>query len=76
VTTTAGLTVISTLHHVDLARRYADRIIGLREGRLAFDGPATALTESALLDIFGEIPDTRLRESAPVGVARLVPAAS
>jgi phosphonate transport system ATP-binding protein len=37
VATDAGLTVVSTLHHVDYARRYADRVIGLRQGRLVFD---------------------------------------
>ncbi len=35
----AGLTVIATLHHVDYARRYADRVLGSAEGALVFDGP-------------------------------------
>jgi phosphonate transport system ATP-binding protein len=54
--TAAGLTVIANLHHVEYARRYADRVLGLRGGRLVFDGPPGALTEAALADIFGEIP--------------------
>ena len=57
VATRAGLTVITTLHHVDYARRYADRILGLRSGRLVFDGPPEALTDAAFLDIFGELPE-------------------
>jgi phosphonate transport system ATP-binding protein len=56
VATRAGLTVIATLHHVDYARRYADRILGLRDGRLVFDGSAAALTDGALVEIFGETP--------------------
>jgi phosphonate transport system ATP-binding protein len=76
VASEAGLTVIATLHHVDYARRYADRILGLREGRLVFDGPAAVLTDAALLDIFGEVPDTVVREPVAVGVPRLVAAAS
>jgi phosphonate transport system ATP-binding protein len=52
----AGLTVISTLHHVEYARRYADRVLGLRAGRLAFDGPAAELSDAAVRDIFGEVP--------------------
>src|SRR5262249_54296112 len=49
-----GLTVIATLHHVDYARTYADRVLGLRAGRLVFDGPAASLSEAALDSIFGE----------------------
>ena len=37
-------TVIVSLHDVDLARRHCDRIIGLREGRIAFDCPAGELS--------------------------------
>lgn len=32
-----GLAVLCVLHQPDLARRYADRVIGLRHGRIAFD---------------------------------------
>ena len=36
-----GLAVVCVLHQPDLARRYADRVVGLRDGRVAFDdGPA------------------------------------
>lgn len=48
-----GITVLINLHAIDLAREYADRIIGLRDGRLVFDGPPAALTEAALTDIYG-----------------------
>ena len=52
----AGLTVITTLHHIDVARRHADRIIGLRDGRVVFDGTPAQMNETAMLDIFGELP--------------------
>ena len=48
-----GLTVIATLHHVEYARRYADRVLGLRAGELVFDGPPSALTHTALHSLFG-----------------------
>lgn len=35
-----GLAVIAVLHQLDLARRYADRIVGLREGRTVIDARA------------------------------------
>ncbi len=53
----AGLTVISTLHHVEYARRYADRVLGLRAGRLVFDGSARDLTDAAIVEIFGSLPE-------------------
>ncbi|MFX8149117.1 phosphonate ABC transporter ATP-binding protein, partial [Acinetobacter baumannii] len=39
-----GMTLIVSLHHVALARRYCDRVIALRGGALVFDGPSSALT--------------------------------
>ena len=47
-----GLTAAISLHQVAFARRFADRIIGLRSGRVAFDGPPEALTEEALADLY------------------------
>ena len=35
-----GATLVTTLHHVDMALRHFPRIIGLRDGELAFDLPA------------------------------------
>jgi phosphonate transport system ATP-binding protein len=49
-----GITVICNLHSIDLARSYADRVIGLLDGRLVFDGPADALTNDALTVVYGE----------------------
>jgi phosphonate transport system ATP-binding protein len=49
----AGLTVITNLHHVEYARQYADRVVGLCAGQVVFDGPPTQLTEAALRAIFG-----------------------
>jgi phosphonate transport system ATP-binding protein len=45
--------VIVNIHNVDLARRYADRIIGMSKGEIVFDGPARALENSQLLAIYG-----------------------
>jgi phosphonate transport system ATP-binding protein len=73
VATRSGLTVIATLHHVDYARRYADRILGLRAGRLVFDGPPDALTDAALLDVFGEIPAAAPSPAAAVPIPAWLP---
>jgi len=57
IASAAGLTVVSTLHHVEYARRYADRVLGLRAGRLVFDGPARDLDDGAIREIFGAVPE-------------------
>jgi phosphonate transport system ATP-binding protein len=48
-----GISVICNLHQVDFAREYAERIIGLSQGRLIFDGPPSALTDDILNRIYG-----------------------
>jgi phosphonate transport system ATP-binding protein len=62
----AGLTVISTLHHVEYARRYADRILGLRAGRLVFDGSPRELTEAAVREVFGATAESEPAAPMPV----------
>jgi phosphonate transport system ATP-binding protein len=47
-----GITAIVSLHQVEFARRFADRIVGLCRGRVVFDGPAAALTSAAISRIY------------------------
>jgi phosphonate transport system ATP-binding protein len=44
---------IVNIHNVELAKRYADRIIGMSKGEVVFDGPPRALEDSHLLAIYG-----------------------
>ncbi|GEL15718.1 phosphonate ABC transporter ATP-binding protein [Pediococcus cellicola] len=46
------ITVIVNLHSVSLARRFADRIIGLRGGELVYDEPIDKVTEKDLDAIY------------------------
>jgi phosphonate transport system ATP-binding protein len=48
-----GLTVIASLHVLDLAVTYGRRIVGLRAGRVVHDGPPAGLTQAAAEAIFG-----------------------
>ncbi len=48
-----GRMVIANLHTLDTARRYCDRVIGMRDGVKVFDGPASDLTTEAAREIFG-----------------------
>ena len=45
--------VIVTLHQVDYAIRYCDRVIALQGGKIVYDGPATGLDHQRLIDIYG-----------------------
>jgi phosphonate transport system ATP-binding protein len=47
------MTMVVSLHQVEYARRYAERIIGLNEGLVVFDGPPNALSDDILETIYG-----------------------
>jgi len=48
-----GIPVIVNMHDVELARRFADRIVGMSEGRVVYDGPAESLTDAVLQNVYG-----------------------
>jgi phosphonate transport system ATP-binding protein len=52
-----GITVITNLHTLDTARAYCERVIGMSQGRVVFDGPADELTAEAVHLIYG-VSDT------------------
>ena len=49
-----GTPALVNLHDVQLAQSFADRIVGLREGKIVFDGAADGLDHQVLTDIYGE----------------------
>ena len=49
-----GLAAIVNIHDIELARRYMTRIVGLRAGRLVYDGAPDGLSAAVLTDIYGE----------------------
>ncbi len=50
-----GLTVVCSLHQVDLALQWADRIVGLRHGRVVLDTPAEGLGKEQVMEIYGRV---------------------
>jgi phosphonate transport system ATP-binding protein len=50
---TENIAAIVSLHQVPLARQFADRVIGLAQGRVVFDGLPAALAEAELEGIYG-----------------------
>ncbi len=52
-----NMTVICSLHYLDLVQRYASRVIGLRDGRLVYQGSREdirAMTDEEFKSIYGE----------------------
>lgn len=49
-----GVTVLCSLHFLDLVHRYADRAIALNEGKMMFDGSPKAIDDEKFKDIYGK----------------------
>lgn len=49
-----GITVLCSLHFLDLVHRYATRVIGLKAGELVFDGSPDKLTPERFKEVYGE----------------------
>jgi iron complex transport system ATP-binding protein len=70
-----GTTIVVVLHDLVLASRYADRVIGIADGRVAFDGPpAAVMTEAALEAVFDTpmevLRDPRSGRPIPLPISR------
>lgn len=48
-----GITIIANMHHVDLAKKYSTRIIGVRAGKIVFDGKPEEVTDEVTMKIYG-----------------------
>ena len=48
-----GITIVVSLHQVQMVRRYCDRAIALREGEVLFDGATVDLDDDRLASIYG-----------------------
>ncbi|HSM82144.1 MAG TPA: ATP-binding cassette domain-containing protein [Nodosilinea sp.] len=49
---TTGKTLVISLHEVDVAIKYCDRIIGLRQGQILFDAPAAQVSDAMLTALY------------------------
>lgn len=49
-----GISILLNIHHIELAMEYADRIIGIRSGRIVYDGPAKEVDQTVLDAIYGD----------------------
>lgn len=60
-------TVLCSLHQIELATAFADRIVAMRDGRLAFDGPPQTLTPAAIKAIYGSAVAAKFPSKQPLG---------
>jgi phosphonate transport system ATP-binding protein len=52
-----NMTVIMNIHHVELALEYADRVIGIRSGKIVYDGSSEDITDEILQQIYKQSVD-------------------
>jgi len=63
-----GVTLVASLHAVDLALRHFPRVVGVKEGAIVFDLPADQVSEAMLRDLYaaeGVLPVTHEPTDAP-----------
>ena len=74
-----GITLVTTLHQVDAALAHFPRIVGLREGQLAFDLPTAQVTRERLAQLYAQHEDelsgpAPAPETAPLALQAPLPA--
>ena len=69
-----GITVVVNLHDLDAARSYCRRIVGMRGGKVVFDGAPELLDAAAVRTIYGD--DMSAETGAEAGFSRLIAADS
>jgi phosphonate transport system ATP-binding protein len=68
-----GITVICNLHSLDLARSYCDRLIGMANGRIVFDGAPAALTAQVARELY-DLEADEVMGGASMALPATVPA--
>ena len=53
-----NISILLNIHHVDLALKYATRVVGVRAGKIVYDGPVSSVTKEVLDEVYNgaEIP--------------------
>ncbi|MFC6725572.1 phosphonate ABC transporter ATP-binding protein, partial [Halobium palmae] len=67
--TERDLTTIASLHQVNIAREFGERFLGMKEGRVVFDGYREEFTVDVIDDIYGDIETEAIREQEATDAA-------
>lgn len=65
ITESKGVTTIVNLHQVDVAKKFATRIIGVRQGEIVFDSSPAGLTDAMIESIYND-GESELNELLPI----------
>lgn len=79
IATRDGITVVMSLHQLDVARKYADRIIALAGGQVTFDGPPSELTDEVINRVFtksGNVVDADEARTASLAAKKVANSSS
>ena len=68
-----GIALVVSLHQVDYATAYFDRVVAMRAGRIVFDGPAARITPAFLTELYGASAE-ELILPVPAAQPDLIPA--
>ncbi len=61
-----GTTIVVSLHQVDYALNYCERVVGLHEGKIVYDGPSAMVSKELLRDLYGsELDDIEVPAAIP-----------
>jgi phosphonate transport system ATP-binding protein len=61
------VSVVVSLHQVDVALKYCPRVVALRHGRVVYDGPSAELTEAMLHQLYGaDVAELLPQDTRPV----------
>jgi phosphonate transport system ATP-binding protein len=78
-----GCTVLVSLHQVDVALRYCQRVVAMREGRVVYDGPSSALSPTFLNELYASdaeapalLPEGEALVSQPMPLPSETPSAA
>lgn len=63
-----NISILLNIHHVDLALKYATRVIGIRAGHIVYDGPTSNVTKEVLDEVYNgkEVPKSTDPKTAEV----------
>ena len=67
-----GCAVLVSLHQVDVALRYCPRVVAMRDGKVVYDGPASALSPGFLNELYCCDPEAICTSTPPAGAAEPV----
>ena len=71
---TRGVTLVASLHAVDLALKWFPRVVGLRDGAVAFDAPPVRVSDAMLRELYGaETPGLPTQDYLPVTIPQAGP---